>query len=86
MGCFPIVSGQIDAFLAQVDAKFAGQTPPNGLNDDDPRRLTLGFSQSTGSLVDWTGNLLPNTSKLSSKIVHVQSKKYLRQKMFEVRN
>jgi len=33
---------QIDEFLKQVDAKFAGQTP-NG--PDDPRRLTVGLSQ-----------------------------------------
>ena len=30
---------QMDEFLAQVDAKFYDQTPPNG--QDDPRRLTV---------------------------------------------
>ena len=51
-----MVSGQMDEFLKLVDAKFAGQIPPNGPNDDDPRRLTLGFSQCTGS-VTFTHNV-----------------------------
>ena len=40
---------KIDEFLKQVDAKFAGQTP-NGLDDDDPRRLTVGFRLVTSNV------------------------------------
>jgi len=45
----------IDEFMEHVDAKFAGQTPPNGSNDDDPGRLTVGFNPPWARLVTHIG-------------------------------
>ena len=55
----------IDGFLAQVDAKFVDQTPPNGPDNEDPLRLTVGLTSWPGLVLvtyimcidktDWLG-------------------------------